>query len=146
MPKTSLRIQKSPGPPLVLRRLSANYRSKVAKIRQLNVNEAYFRPTKNEDCIIIIMYFVTTNGGKLTTDAAVRGQKISRFLLIIYMLNSPTFPTSIPVVQYFSLHRPEISLDNTEDQITYCDHIRGTWLMCINDEMRKQYEYVLLDL
>ena len=42
--------------------------------------EPYFRPIENEAVLSCILW--TTNGGKLTTDAAVRGQTDSSFLLL----------------------------------------------------------------
>ena len=46
------------------------------------MNELYFRPIKNKDGSIV--YIVDYNGGKLTTDAAVRRQTNSRLLLLIF--------------------------------------------------------------
>ena len=44
---------------------------------QLNVDEPYPLKTKT----VLLRILLTTNGGKLTTDAAVTGQRNSRFLL-----------------------------------------------------------------
>ena len=62
---------------------SVNYCLNMAKIRYINVDEPYFRPIKNKNGICILW---TTNGGKLTTDAAVRGQTNLRYPLLIYRL------------------------------------------------------------
>ena len=50
------------------------------------MDEPYFRRIKTETVLLCILW--TTNGGKLTTDAAVRSQTNSRFLLLIHKYHS----------------------------------------------------------